>query len=118
MITQLKAELDRINQEIEKDKTGCSRFDGCDEIDSRCYEDNLCFECGINLKIKKLEKQTLKKVSLMWADEMIKIFIKMDEIWAEQPDKEDRLINKTHVINCDTYDELQEIKSLMEEQHE
>jgi hypothetical protein len=101
MITQLKAELDRINQRIEQIKTKWKN----------------CPVCGYHEQdLLEYKKQTLKKVSLMWADEMIKIFIKMDEIWAEQPDKEDRLINKTHVINCDTYDELQEIKSLMEKE--
>jgi len=99
MINQLKAELDRINQgcgknlgaymEIPKEfqnATDKIRNERAYSVDVICGKQVLCPIC-------QKEKQTLKKVSLMWVDEMLDIFD------YDEPIRE----------------ELQEIKSLMEQ---
>jgi hypothetical protein len=84
MITHLTSELNRINQ-------GCGFVEDTrpNVISRICCEQWLCPTC-------QKEKETLKKVSLMWADEMSKIFD------YEEP------ISK----------ELQQIKSLIENQED
>jgi hypothetical protein len=84
MITHLTSELNRINQEILLEEE--CKYPNPDEDRQRVWRIN----------VLKNKKETLKKVSLMWADEMSKIFD------YEEP------ISK----------ELQQIKSLMDSQGE
>jgi hypothetical protein len=93
MIEKLKAELDRINQ-------GCGGGFVIDLIGhvANCgslRDGSLCPIC-------QERKQTLKKVSLMWADEMLKL----QGVYGERTEDE-RNINKI-------IEEMKEIKSLME----
>jgi hypothetical protein len=101
MITQLTSELNRINQGCKK------RFDftgnGFGYNRPWCCEQYLCPTC-------QKEKETLKKVSIMWADEMIKdkqnllTFFIVTRYKPEQEQTEEEL------------NELQQIKSLMEKE--
>jgi len=84
MITHLTSELNRINQEILLEEE--CKYPNPDEDRQRVWRIN----------VLKNKKETLKKVSLMWADEMSKIFD------YEEP------ISK----------ELQQIKSLIENQED
>ena len=110
MIEKLKAELDRINQKlkiVEEDYHNClmikksvtrSLYKGSDDekYKIRCFYD-----------IQRLEQelQTIKKVSLMWADEMLGKFL-----------ENDNGIIKVKEGFAEYYVELEEIKSLMEKQ--
>jgi hypothetical protein len=94
MITQLKKELDRINQEIERFK--------------EMLKDYPTPSMHPWLARVEAEKETLKKVNLMWADEMLKILNKTDyeTIWKH---KSFLSLNRLHK-------ECNEIKSLMEKE--
>jgi hypothetical protein len=101
MIEKLKAELDRINQ-------GCGIFlrEG-EEFEDEIFDNEL--HCGDVWKAEtqlcptcQERKQTLKKVSLMWADEM---FLILNDIRFSSEGYESQIDVKL--------EELQEIKSLM-----
>ena len=64
MITLLTSELNRINQEIK-------------EIQNENKTEDLILNLGLGKKLQ--EKETLKKVSLMWADEELKWLNEMRE---------------------------------------
>ena len=91
-IQELKAEMDRINQ-------GCGKYSPHEYTCSKKI--GLCPVC-------QKEKETIKKVSLMWADEMLKEIDETLFIFTETITETTREIyNKKKRI-------FQQIKSLME----
>jgi hypothetical protein len=94
MITQLTSELNRINQ-------GCGRG-LCIGTKSDVYEGiiSLCDNC-------QKEKETLKKVSLMWADEEISF---LDELQNKTKDIDTMMFCKLRMMKS------KQIKSLIENQ--
>ena len=115
MIEKLKTELDRINK-------GCGKptIQNLGVGWRICGKDDFCEEC-------QKEKETLKKVSLMWADEMLKRNLKemdvlvhlegylsqvLDEIHKTELEK----LHNLNVENSKLFGNIQEIKSLMEKE--
>jgi len=92
MITHLTSELNRINQGC-----GCSLRIFEDEM-FNCNSKELCKTC-------QKEKETLKKVSLMWAD----FVLKRISIFSNVKTTTQKIMK---IMNFKT--ELQQIKSLME----
>jgi hypothetical protein len=96
MITKLKAELDRIKKEIEELEKEMKHFEE--------RQSGIQYEIRFGKwKILIKELQTLKKVSLMWADDGIDFLNMFDPMNGFKEIK-------------DKIKELQEIKSLMEKQ--
>jgi hypothetical protein len=96
MINQLTSELNRINQ-------GCGDGFGYRNPETgllkySCNKEHLCPTC-------QKEKETLNKVSLMWADEEISF---LDELQNKTKDIDTMMFCKLKMMK------LKEIKSLME----
>ena len=101
MITKLKTELDRINEGCGKKFTQAPFVETADKC-GNVFQGYLylCSKC-------RKEKETLKKVSLMWADET--------QNWIDKSIRELNVGNFVLEEECHKkIMELKEIKSLME----
>jgi hypothetical protein len=91
MITLLTSELNRINQ-------GCGEdMSAPDQAVDPCCEGNLCSKC-------QKEKETLKKVSLIWANKEIEFLKEFVEMYN---------LHERHIVRI-RLKKVEQIKSLME----
>jgi hypothetical protein len=116
MITHLTSELNRINQEILLEEE--CKYPNPDEDRQRVWRIN----------VLKNKKETLKKVSLMWANGMLKKIEKQKDEFCINLGCEDERVNTNSEtqICCgfcnwterEICNELKQIKSLMDSQGE